>query len=128
MERRAMPDQKSFKAFFSYARHDAVTDPELVESFTTALENRVNAKILNARLSIWRDEHGLRTGDRWNEKIEGEVRSSDVLIVLLSPRWIESPYCRKEYTIFEEVESRREVGDYVAPILVRSIESQEKYL
>jgi hypothetical protein len=122
-----MPEHKIFKAFFSYAHHDAETDPGLVAAFTTSLENRVNAKLLNARFAIWRDKEGLRTGDRWNEKIEAELRSSDVLILLLTPRWVESEYCRKEYTIFEGVEAGREVGEYVAPILVRTIERQEKH-
>jgi hypothetical protein len=117
-----------FKAFFSYAHHDADTDPGLVPAFTTALENRVNAKLVNARFAIWRDKEGLRTGDRWDAKIESELRGSDVLIVLLGPRWIDSPYCRKEYEIFEEVESGRAVGDYVAPILARSITTQERHL
>jgi hypothetical protein len=56
------------------------------------------------------------------------LRRSDILIVLLTPRWIDSDYCRREYSIFEEIEAVRPVGDYVAPILVREIERQEKHL
>ena len=122
-----MPNGRIFKAFFSYARHDAVTDPELIPAYTTALENRVNAKIVNAHFAIWCDKEGLRTGDRWDTRIETELRSADVLIVLLTPRWIELDYCRKEYEIFEKTEAEREIGEYVVPILVRPIEKQEKY-
>ena len=66
---------------------------------------------------IWRDEEGLRIGDQWAHKLEEAVRSSDILIVLLTPRWIDSDFCRKEYLVFEEVEATRNVGEYIVPIL-----------
>jgi hypothetical protein len=122
-----MAAHRIFKAFFSYARHDAIADPSLVEAFTDTLEKRVNAKLTNARFAIWRDVSEVSTGDRWNETIESEVRNSDILIVLLTPRWIESDYCRKEYAIFERVEATRNVGEYVVPILARSLKTQAKH-
>jgi TIR domain-containing protein len=100
----------------------------LITAFTTQLEYRINAKLANARFQIWRDEDGLRIGERWSDKIDDELRRAAVLIVLLTPRWIESEYCRKEFSVFEEVEALRGVGEYVAPILVRPIEQQERYL
>jgi hypothetical protein len=48
--------------------------------------------------------------------------------MLLTPKWIESDYCRKEYTIFEEVEASHAVGEYVAPILARPIDQQMQHL
>jgi hypothetical protein len=122
-----MANRRIFHGFFSYAHHDAETDPSLIEDFTSELERRVGSKLTNARFAIWRDKEGLRTGERWNEKIETEIRRADVFILLLTPRWIDSDYCRKEYCIFEEVESQREVGEYVAPLLARSIAQQEKH-
>jgi hypothetical protein len=124
---RAMQEHRKFTGFFSYAHHDADTDPGLVEAFTTALEQRVNAKLANARFEIWRDAQGLRTGDKWHKKLEEEVRKSDLLIVLFTPRWVESDFCRREYAIFEEVEAGRSVGEYIVPILARAIEKQEKH-
>jgi TIR domain len=87
-----MPGLRAYKAFFSYAHDDARSDPELVRSLTEDLEVRVNAKLAKAKFSIWRDEKGLRTGSAWSERIEMELRSSDILIVLLSPRWIDSDF------------------------------------
>jgi hypothetical protein len=123
-----MPELRTFKAFFSYAHQDHQTDPEIVLSFTKALEARVNSKLANARFSIWRDQEGLRAGSIWSERIESQLLSSDILIVLLSPRWIESTECRREYLLFEQAEVTRAAGQYVAPILARSLETQEKHL
>lgn len=122
-----MPEHRVFKAFFSYAHHDADTDPTLIAALTNELEKRVNAKLANARFAMWRDKEGLRTGELWNSKIEAELREADVLIVLLTPRWVELDYSRKEYVIFEEIEAGRGIGQYVVPILARSIEPQEKH-
>lgn len=73
-----MHERTTYKGFFSYSRHDAETDPGLVKAFTKALQDRVNAKLANARFNTWRDEEGLRTGDKWNEKLEAELKTSDV--------------------------------------------------
>ncbi len=111
-----------FRGFFSYAHFDAETYPALVASYTEKLEKRVGVRLTNAKFVVWRDKDGLRTGDRWDQKIEQEVQASHVLIVMLSPQWISSDYCRKEYTIFEKVEPDQ--GDYVAPILIRDLDSE----
>jgi hypothetical protein len=68
-----MPDHPTFKAFFSYAHHDAETDPALFDALTTTLEARVNAKLTNARFAIWWDQERLRTGERWDAAIEAEI-------------------------------------------------------
>jgi hypothetical protein len=127
-----MDRQAEFRAFFSYSHQDADTDSGLVDALTKQLSKRVNVKLVNGRFDIWRDVEGIRTGDRWNPKIENVLRSSDILIVLLTPRWLGSDFCRKEYEIFEKVEEMRSYGDYVAsyivPILARKIERQEHNL
>jgi hypothetical protein len=123
-----MSDIKSFKGFFSYALKDNVTDPDLVLAFTSRLQSHVNAKLVNAEFLIFRDVNQLRTGDYYDVAIEHELRTADVFIALLTPSWIESDYCRKEIRIFEEMEKSRTVGEYVVPVLARSIESQEQHL
>jgi hypothetical protein len=124
-----MPELKIFNGFLSYSSHDADTDPGILEAFTKGLERRINAKLANARFIIWRDTEGVGTGDKWNATIEAALLRADVFIVLLSPRWIESTFCRNEYRFFEEkVESKITVGEYVAPILIRSVERQKGFL
>jgi hypothetical protein len=115
---------RTFKAFLSYADQDEEADPWLVQ-FAKDLERRVNAKLVNARFEIWRDKSNIRPGDKWNQRIEAALQTCDILIVILTPRWIASDFCRNEFRIFEEVEKERAVGDhlasYVVPVLVREI-------
>jgi TIR domain len=80
-----MVEQATFNGFFSYAHHDAEIDPSLIADFSSGLEGRVDSRLTNARFAIWRDREDLRTGERWDDKIEAELRRAHVLIVLLTP-------------------------------------------
>lgn len=122
-----MVEQRTFQAFFSYAHHDEKTDRSVVEALTSELELRVNAKLVNARFRIWRDTDGLRLGANWDAKLEAEIRSSGMMIVLMTPRWIESDYCRREFLTFEETEASRPYGEFVAPLLARQMDDQKRY-
>lgn len=113
---------ENFQAFFSYSHHDARTNKSTVETLTTKLENNVNAKLINAKFRIWKDTENLRTGDRWNDRIGDAIKQSNIFIILLTPKWIESEYCRKEFNLFSELEP--DLGEYVAPIMARNIDRQ----
>jgi TIR domain len=84
--------------------------------------------LVNARFEIWCDKEKLHVGDRWDQGIEAAINSCDVFIVLLTPKWISSDYCRKEFEAFENIQSTRSSGGYVIPIYGRDIEGQAKYL
>jgi hypothetical protein len=115
----------TFRAFFSYAHLDAEADPKLIEALTTALELRTNVQLVNDSFEIWRDTEELRLGDKWEPRIEEVLRGSDILIILLAPRWLGSKNCRKEYDIFKQVEAARGTADftagYIATILAREV-------
>jgi hypothetical protein len=123
-----MPGKQIFNAFFSYSHLDAKATPRHVEPLAVELENIVSARLVNAGLAVWRDTTHLLTGRRWNAEVENRLRGSDILIVLFSPSWIGSDYCRKEYLVFEEVEAGHGDGEFVVPILLRPIDDQAEHL
>jgi hypothetical protein len=127
-----MPEGITFSGFFSYAREDAEADPGLVDALASELPQRVNLKLVNDRFDLWRDTDGLRLGDRWAAKIEAQLHTTDILIVLLTPRWLGSAFSLKEYEIFQQVESDRADDDhitsYVAPIIAREIHDKSEQL
>jgi hypothetical protein len=117
-----------FKGFFSYTHRDAQVDPQIVDAFSSELERRVDAKLVNARFEIWRDEEKLQLGDYWDQSIGSAIDSSHIFVVLLTPKWISSDYCRHEFESFEKIEAARYSGGYVIPIYARDIERQAKFL
>jgi hypothetical protein len=123
-----VPPMRTFNGFFSYAHFDAKASPSLIEALTTKLETLVTAKLINADLSIFYDATRLHTGDRWDPTIDKALRQSDILILLFTPSWLQSEYCRKELLVFEEVERSYGGGGYVVPILARPIGGQEQHL
>lgn len=115
-------------AFFSYSHLDGDLDPGLFSAFSTELESRISAQFVNDKLNIWRDEKGLLAGVDWNATIEASLRESKLLIVMLSPKWLGSDYCRKEFTIFREVEQKLGMEKLVVPLLLRDVASKKKQL
>lgn len=115
------PAPKTFSAFFSYAHADAAADPQLLKWFTAELTAQVTPLITKASFKVWNDE-GLRKGEFWADRLVQEVRAADVLIVLMTPRWLESNFCRDEFEVFEVAEAERKVGPYVLPLLWRDID------
>ncbi len=116
---------ETFTGFLSYARADQKADPKLVRLISDDLADRVSVRLANAEFKIWKDEKDIRTGDAWSEELDKAVRGAHVLIVLLSPKWVESEWCRKEYDIFCEGEPEIGVGGYVVPILIRDVEKEK---
>src|ERR1051326_7040393 len=58
----------------------------------------------------WRvffDAHAIRTGEDWEKHIGGAVRSSGVMLALMSPAYFGSPWCRREGEEFCRQEERR---------------------
>jgi hypothetical protein len=117
-----------FTGFFSYTHRDAEVDPHIVEAFSSELEKRVDANLINAQFQVWRDKEKLRVGDHWNEEIERSIDSADVFVVMLTPKWISSDYCRKKFAAFHKIEAERNSGRYVIPIYGREIEGQARFL
>ena len=116
---------RTFTAFFSYAHIDGQADPQLLKWFTKELPAQVKPLITKSLFQIWHDKEGLRTGEIWNDRLVQEVRGADALIVLMSSRWLELEFCRKEFTTFEDVETERKVGPYILPILWRDIDLEK---
>ncbi len=118
----------TFQAFFSYAHADAKINSALYEAFSNELQDRASALFANTRVEIWRDTDDIRTGEKWDPRIEQALHKSQLLIVMLSPKWLESDYCRKEYSIFQEVEKSLPKAEYVFPLLVYGIERDREFL
>jgi hypothetical protein len=66
-----------------------------VTQFMSDLEARLGI-VSGHRVEIWRDQAKLGAADRFNDTIAHAVRSSAVLLVVLSPSYFASEYCQKE--------------------------------
>ena len=78
-----MSEKRKTRLFLSYGRRDAAE-----------LANRLNVDLEALGYEVWRDTREIRAGKEWEEKISDGLRSTQVVIALLSPhavRWASAP-------------------------------------
>jgi hypothetical protein len=52
------------------------------------------------KLTVFQDKRDIHGGDKWADILTNELDSAKLLIILLSPTWLNRKWCRKEYTLF----------------------------
>jgi hypothetical protein len=96
----------SIQIFLSYARTDDRLPPNLQDGkgFVTCLLEQTYFEFQQLGApwpTIWRDTRNLELGDVFDPIIEEAIQQSDLLLVVLSPNWMESEYCRQELDSFK---------------------------
>jgi hypothetical protein len=101
------------KVFISYTRpkdkFDAVT--EFQQHFENVLGDSVPGS------TVFLDTIAIQAGDRFPEKITHELNEADVLMVLISPAWLDSPWCRKEFDLFSAKQTAQGQRPCILPVL-----------
>jgi hypothetical protein len=102
------------RAFISYKRSGQMLD-ERVAHFHALLESELG--YIDSQSSVFLDTEKMGPGDVFPEVLKEQVESADVLIVLLSPAWLQSDWCRKEYSLFSAKEQAQNHTPRVLPVL-----------
>jgi hypothetical protein len=89
--------------FLSYAHGDRADD-QRVEDFFTELSVEIRALTGDDQDEVvgFHDFHNLRAGDAWPEELIKELCTSWTFVPLLSPRYIRSEFCGKEWAVFAQ--------------------------
>jgi hypothetical protein len=101
------------RVFVSYTRskdaYEAVT--QFCEHFAQELG------LLVPGSTVFQDKTIIRPGDPFSDKIADELGDADVLLVLVSPAWLASAWCRKEFELFSAHQATSGRRPCVLPIL-----------
>ncbi len=109
----------AYDTFLSYAHVDDLPVPGSsiatgwVSVFYETLENEVRQRLGRTDVALWKDDE-LRYDQSLSRQLTETVRASAILVVMLSPGYVSSDWCRRERTAF--LEAVRARGD--APVLV----------
>jgi hypothetical protein len=80
------PAQSRVRLFLSYGRADAED-----------LAQRLEADLSLLGFDVWRDRRNIRTGREWDDEIEAGLRTSQLVIAVLTPHAVrEESVCRDE--------------------------------
>jgi hypothetical protein len=83
--------------FLSYANQKDLFGA--VSDFRDHFEFHVQRKT-GKPLTVFQDKRNIHGGEEWARILSDELDSAKLLLILLSPGWLNSEWCRKEYTLF----------------------------
>ena len=86
-----------------------------VSDFRERLQNELEMREPTSK--VFQDSHNLREGQHFPEELEAAVRAADVLLILMSPAWLKSDWCRREFEVFNSSDDRRLRLHRIVPVL-----------
>jgi hypothetical protein len=97
------------KVFTSYARKDAELKEEL--DVHLAMVKR------DPNVEIWSDED-IEVGSEWNDSIKTNLKEADIILLLISPRFLASSYIF-DVEIKDAMEKHEKKEAFVVPIIMK---------
>jgi tetratricopeptide (TPR) repeat protein/8-oxo-dGTP pyrophosphatase MutT (NUDIX family) len=108
-----------FDLFVSYAHRDDH------DGWVTALLDAIRAEhaaFTNVPLRIFFDREAIHSMDDWEHRILTGLRSAKVMLAVLSPNYVASAFCRREWEAYVDHElSLALPGDGIAPIYTMTV-------
>jgi hypothetical protein len=84
------------QVFLSYTRNKNHFNK--VSAFRERLYGELDVRAPGSR--IFQDTNNLHDGAHFPEELGRELEASDVLLALVSPAWLQSEWCRREFSMF----------------------------
>jgi len=95
-------DPDACDLFVSYAHAD---DADGCVTALVDLIQRAYTRLRNAPLAIFFDREAIRSMQDWEERILVGLRGSKAMLAVVSPAYLESTFCRREWEIFRKHEA-----------------------
>ncbi|HKR00947.1 MAG TPA: TIR domain-containing protein [Pyrinomonadaceae bacterium] len=109
--------RKPLKLFFSYAHED--------ESFRSELQVHLSGLKKRGIISDWYDG-GITAGTEWSKEISRNLEASEIILLLISPDFINSEYCY-DYEMKRALEKHEAGEARVIPVLIRNVDDWGSY-
>jgi hypothetical protein len=115
-----VPDSVSYDLFISYSRRD--NRQGRVSELAALIQKEYRDFTVGQELGIFFDTADIKGMDDWRHRILNAIRSTHLLLVCLSPDYLENEHCAWEVNEYLKHEATRSVlGDGIAPIYLVEI-------
>ena len=109
--------------FLSYAHDDDLTlsSSEDEVGFVTFLDKMLELKLRDlgaTRAKIWIDRKRVSDGDLFDGAIDEGLYKAKLMLVIMSPNWMQRPYCRKELDAFCDLRKKAGVSSVQERMIV----------
>jgi TIR domain-containing protein len=117
--------------FISYSRDDDLPSPDKPnrKGFVTFLDDAVRFEFKELgpeRPKIWRDKKRVADGDQFTPEIEEALKNASFLLVVLSPNWMASKWCRRELDTFAKYHGVEGVRERVVVVGKRHVDPDKR--
>lgn len=115
----SLADFPEVVGFFSYSRDDDESYKGRLSSLREAIQHELAAQLgrSKATFRLWQDKEAIAPGKLWEEEIKTAVGQSVFFIPIVTPRAVNSDYCKFEFDAFLARERTLGRTDLVFPIL-----------
>jgi TIR domain len=115
----SLADLPELVGFFSYSREDDEAYKGRLSNLREAIQQELGALLgrSNPNFRIFQDKSAIAPGTLWEQQIRSAVEQSVFFIPIVTPRAINSKYCRFEFEAFLERERALNRSNLVFPIL-----------
>ncbi len=110
------------KIFYSYSHQDETFRQELDKSLAILKHNEI--------IDEWHDRK-IIAGQKWKGKILQELKSSEIIIFLVSPDFLSSPACKEEWDLAKELtqqHNKQLISIVVRPCSWKDFDDMADYL
>jgi hypothetical protein len=105
--------------FFSYSRDDDESFKGTLSALRDAIQRELGAQLGRSKKTfrLWQDQESIAPGKLWKSEIDIAIEQSVFFIPLITPRMVNSKFCKEEFDAFIAREQALGRNDLIFPIL-----------
>src|SRR5262245_12174363 len=113
--------------FFSYSREDDEAFKGTLSGLRDGIYRELSAQLGRSKKTfrLWQDQEAIASGKLWETEIKTAINQSIFFIPIVTPRSINSKYCKFEFESFLAREKAINRSDLIFPILYISVAALE---
>jgi TIR domain len=128
----SLADLSEIVGFFSYSREDDEASDGSLSALRVAIQGELRAQLGRSRTTfrLWQDQEAIAPGRLWESEIKAAVEQAVFFIPIVTPRAVNSHYCKFEFEAFLAREHALGRTDLVFPLLyirVPALESEAEW-
>jgi hypothetical protein len=123
----SLADLPELIGFFSYSREDDEAFEGTLSTLRDGIQRELSAQLGRSKTTfrVWQDQQAIAPGQLWESEIKTAVGQAVFFIPIVTPRAINSHYCKLEFEAFLARERALGRTDLVFPLLYIGIPALE---